>query len=156
MTSTTSWSSESSSKTKEMGSHSLSLAMILTCCRPCLSNVYLNSLEKKKKKIGEQRTEKGQKMFFKLSEVYLGKGSISFSTVWTHFRKTISCFNSCCCNWDKNCYTKQNVTNRLSSTDCLQRRTYLLLPCQTPKYMTKGKVKNIWFLFSHTQNCRWS
>lgn len=66
MTSTTSWSSESSSKTKEMGSHSLSLATILTCCRPCLSNVYLNSLEKKKKKNRRAKNREGTKNVFQV------------------------------------------------------------------------------------------
>lgn len=56
--STTLWSSESNSMAMEIGSHSLSLAMILTCCRSCLSKVYLKSFRKRERKKVEGEKEK--------------------------------------------------------------------------------------------------
>ena len=151
ITSTTPWSSESSSKTKEMGSHSLSLAMILTCCRPCLSNVYLNSFEKK----GEQRTErrKHKNMFSKLSKICIGKGSIFFSTTGIYFKRQIM-FQFLFLQLRQQ-LLHQTKCNRLSSTECLQRRTPSSSTMLNLKVNDKRKnEKHLVVVFLYTENCR--
>lgn len=134
MTSTTPWSSESSSKTKEMGSHSLSLAMILTCCRPCLSNVYLNSLGKKRRAKNKRQKENGFRIVRNL--------------YWERQYLLHHYLNN---NLDSNCYTKQNVIDCQAQSG-FQEGHFLPLPYQTTKYITKGNFKNIWFLYNHNED----
>lgn len=112
----------------------------------CISTA-LGTRQKKKK---AKNREKGQikKMFFKLPKNCIGKGSMFFSTIWT-YSKTKSCSSSCFYNLDNNCYTKQNVID-CQAQSAFKERHLLSLPCQTTKYMTKGKIKDICFLFSYT------
>lgn len=155
MTSTTSRSSESSSKTKEMGSHSLSLAMILTCCRPCLSNVYLNSLEKKEKNRRAKNREKRQKNVFQIVRSLswerqhllqhclntLQKNHIMFQFLFLQLGQKLL---------HQTKRNKQIVKHRLPSKEDVSSSA---MP--NPKVHDKRQSeKHLVLVFSHTQNCR--